>query len=72
MEYLMDTDKCRIVFRSPGHVGASNGFSTEYFCYELEASTPILHAYPISEAEAKEICGDYSIVFTDYLRWLVP
>jgi hypothetical protein len=65
---LLYSEKCRIAFRTVGPIGASNGFETEFICFELNASTPIVHAYPISSDEAERINLGHSIVYTDTFR----
>ena len=66
---LLCNDKCRIVFRSRSWIGASNGLPAKYLCYELDASTPIVHVYPISEQQANIIRGGSSAIMTDELAY---
>lgn len=69
---ILRDENCRIAFQTVGHIGASNGFPTNFLCFELNASTPILHAYPIPEDEAKQINSGHSIVCTDRLEgWCI-
>jgi hypothetical protein len=52
---VISNTSSRICFRCSGLVGASGGVSTEFICFELDATTPIVHGYPISEDEARRI-----------------
>ena len=36
-------------------IGSSKGEPTAFVCFEPDATTPIVHAYPVSEAEARQI-----------------
>jgi hypothetical protein len=64
---LLQSDNCRIVFRSANPIGASDGLPTRYLCFELDASTPVVHAYPISEHQANLIRGNCSAILIDDL-----
>lgn len=69
---VLESEKCRIAFKTVGPIGASNGQETAFICFELNGSTPIMHAYPISSEEAEKINLGYSIIFTDALRGWGP
>jgi hypothetical protein len=64
---LLHDEHTRIAFKCPNDIGATDGISTQYLAYEFNASTPILHSYPISPAEAIVLKGECSFVFTDDL-----
>jgi hypothetical protein len=65
---LLDDDVARVAFRCSAPIGASGGQPTEYICYELEAATPIVHGYPVAEAEARRILYSCSITTVGDLR----
>jgi hypothetical protein len=55
LDRLLYEDNVRICFRCTGLIGSSKGEPTAFVCFELDATTPIVHAYPVSEAEARQI-----------------
>jgi hypothetical protein len=60
----------RICFRCSGPIGASRGAPTEFICFELDATTPIVHGYPISDDEAREIHDGCPIqTITELKQW---
>jgi hypothetical protein len=52
---LMNDNNPRIAFRCSGPIGASDGGPTDIICFELDATTPIVHGYPITQDEALRI-----------------
>ena len=64
---LMQNPECRVAFESANLIGASDGQPTRFLCFQLNASIPILHGYPISEQEASAIRRSYSIITIDDL-----
>jgi hypothetical protein len=52
---LSKDDNSRIAFRCIGSIGASGGARTDIVCFDLDATTPIVHGYPITEDEAHQI-----------------
>lgn len=59
---LIKDDNSRIAFRCRGFIGASGGAPTDIICFELDATTPIVHGYPITEDEARQIQRGCSIM----------
>jgi hypothetical protein len=49
---IVQDDRVRVALHSTSVVGASEGEDTQWLCFELNASSQIAHAYPISEAKA--------------------
>jgi hypothetical protein len=69
-EKLMNDANSRICFRCCGPIGASRGAPTEFICFELDATTPIVHGYPISEDEARRINDGCPIqTITELEQW---
>jgi hypothetical protein len=54
---LMSDDNPRIAFRCTGPIGASGGTRTDIICFELDATTPIVHGYPVTEHEGSSYSG---------------
>lgn len=54
-EKVLNDANSRLCFRCSGPIGASRGSPTDFICFELDATTPIVHGYPISEEEALRI-----------------
>ena len=70
---LLNEDVARIAFQCGVPIGATDGDSTEYICYELEAATPIIHGYPIAKAEALRILNGCPVpAVTDLRQWGRP
>jgi hypothetical protein len=65
---LLHDPNCRLIFRSPCPIGATSGRPTQHLCFELDASTPIVHGYPISKNEADRIRGSSPPIMVDDLR----
>ena len=51
-EKLLKDNNSRVCFRCSGSIGASGGVSTQFICFELDATTPIVHGYPVPEIDA--------------------
>jgi hypothetical protein len=67
---LIENDNSRIAFRCTGLIGASSGAPTKIICFELDATTPIVHGYPITEGEAHQIQSGYPIMKINELeKW---
>ena len=54
-ETLFSDARTRIAVDLPSVIGAAYGKETHCLCFELDANTPLLHAYPVSPAEASEL-----------------
>jgi hypothetical protein len=65
---LMTDSNSRIAFRCGGSIGACDGVPTEFVCFELDAVTPIVHGYPITENEALRIHQGSPITTISELR----
>jgi hypothetical protein len=65
---LLKDDDSRIAFRCSGSIGACDGVPTEFICFELDAVTPIVHGYPITENEALRIHQGCPITTISELR----
>jgi hypothetical protein len=65
---LMQNSECRVAFEAANLIGASDGQPTRFLCFQLNASIPILHGYPVSEQEANAIRRSYSVITIDDLR----
>ena len=52
---LITDSNPRIAFRCSGPIGASGGVPTDIICFELDATTPIVHGYPVTQDEALRI-----------------
>jgi hypothetical protein len=65
---LMNDDNSRIAFRCSGPIGASDGVATDIICFELGATTPVVHGYPITEDEALRIHNGFPTFIIDELR----
>jgi hypothetical protein len=68
-ESLLYNDNSRICFRCTGLIGASKGTPTTFVCFELDATTPIVHAYPVTEDEALQINGVPIRTISELQRW---
>jgi hypothetical protein len=69
-EKIMNDANSRICFRCSGFIGASRGAQTEFICFELGATTPIVHGYPIAEDEARRIHDGCAIqTITELEQW---
>ena len=64
---LLHDRQARFAFRSRNEIGATRGVATRFLAFDLDASIPILHAYPIDEQEADAIRGASGLVTTDDL-----
>jgi len=72
-EKVMREDNSRICFRCIGTIGASRGAPTKLICFELDATIPIVHGYPISEDEARRIHDGCPIqTITELEQWELP
>jgi len=70
---MMKDDTSRIAWRTGRPIGASGGVPTPFICFELDATTPIVHAYPVSEDEARQINNGAPITTISDLRdWELP
>jgi hypothetical protein len=70
---LMDNTHSRVAFWSSDAIGAVEGHPTNFLCFDIDASTPIIHAYPVSEAEANRIRDNNPLIRIDHLRgWGAP
>ena len=65
---LLNDDNSRIAFRCTGPIGASDGAATEYICFELDATTPIVHGYPVTQGEAHRIHDGSPVTMINELR----
>lgn len=64
----MTDDNSRIAFRRSGPIGATGGVPTDFICFELDAATPIVHGYPITEDEALKILNESPVMLTNELQ----
>ncbi len=67
-EKICTSDNIRVAINMIDPIGATNGVKTEYLCFEIDTSTPLAHAYPISKTEAIEINDDCKLIAIDYLQ----
>ncbi len=67
-ERVLYEPSIRLAFDTMNPIGACNGFDSDWLCYEIDASTPIAHAYPVSEAEAREIMTMAELPWIDSLQ----
>jgi hypothetical protein len=58
----------RICMNTLQSIGACEGLSTSFICYELHIDSKIAHCYPVSEAEAAKIMGDCEVLIVDALN----
>jgi len=65
---LLNGRQARFAFRSYDEIGATVGVPTRFLAFDLDASIPVLHAYPIGEDEAAAIRGASDLITTDDLR----
>jgi hypothetical protein len=66
---LLYDNNVRICFQCTGLIGSSEGKPTVFICFELDATTPIVHAYPISEAEARQINDGHIQAISELKQW---
>jgi len=67
---VMSEANSRVCFRCSAPIGASRGAPTNFICFELDATTPIVHGYPISEEEARRIHDGCPIqTITELEQW---
>ncbi len=69
LDRLLREDNARICFRCIGLIGSAKGGATDFVCFELDAMTPIVHAYPVSEAEAWQINDGHIQAISDLQEW---
>lgn len=67
-ESLLKGSKIRFAVDCLGDIGASKGKLVSHLAIEIEPSTPIAHAYPVSEFEAKSIMKKMAIPGIDNLQ----
>jgi hypothetical protein len=67
-EKLMNDTVSRIAFRCNGPIGASGGEPTDFICFELDAATPIVHGYPITEDQAMKILNGCPVMLINELQ----
>lgn len=58
----------RIAFGAVTPVGFVKGQESEYICLDLHLDNKVVHAYPVSETEAKEIMGTDALEYVDALQ----
>jgi hypothetical protein len=46
-------------------LGASKGALTNFICYDVHIDTRVVHCYPVTEADARDIMGDGELVNSD-------
>lgn len=66
-QQLLELETCKLAFQCTNVIGASEGVPTPYLRYDLNASACLLHAYPVSEAEARNTRGPYDFIHVDDL-----
>jgi hypothetical protein len=57
----------RICFDVNGAVGASAGQETNFICFDVHIDAKVVHAYPVSAAEAVQMMGEGNIVISPFL-----
>lgn len=64
-ERLFGPGRARFVMDTSKPIGATRGAFSTCLCFELDAATPILHAYPVDEQEAATIRGGLPVVLVN-------
>jgi hypothetical protein len=64
---LLELETCKLAFQCSNMIGACEGMPTKYLRYELSASACLLHAYPVSEFEARRTQAPYDFIYVDAL-----
>jgi len=62
---MVDKIHIKYYIDTMGIIGCTHGKETSYICYDIDLSTPIAHAYPISAADFPK---DVELLYIDNLQ----
>jgi hypothetical protein len=62
---LLSRPHTRLCWRFDLPVGASKGALTNFICYDIHTDTRVVHCYPVTEADARDIMGGAELVNSD-------
>lgn len=66
---LLSQPHTRLCWSFDAPIGASRGALTNFICYDIHIDARVVHCYPVTEAEARDIMGDAELVNSDdYFR----